>query len=72
MIDDIVIDIWLFRNFVNIDVIRRKCNQMVDLLKYTSNKTTFSGVAIWLKKVHFKKNYKSTHNKDAKITFELF
>ena len=45
---------------------------MMDLLKYTSNKTIFSGVAIWLKKVHFKKNYKSTHNKDAKITFELF
>ena len=41
---------------------------MMDLLKYTSNKTIFSGVAIWLKKVHFLKYYKSTHNKDDKIT----
>ena len=38
MIDDISIDLWFFENFASIENIRRKCNIMVDLLKFTSNK----------------------------------
>ena len=39
MIDNIVIDIWFSWNFINIDdIIKKKCNLIVDLLKFTSNK----------------------------------
>ena len=38
MIDDIAIDLWFFENFASIENIRRKCNIMVDLSKFTSNK----------------------------------
>ena len=38
MTDDIAIDLWFFENFASIENIRRKCNIMVDLLKFTSNK----------------------------------
>ena len=31
LIDNIVIDLWLFWNFANIEDIKRKCNPMVDL-----------------------------------------
>ena len=38
MIDDIAIDFFISENFVSIKNVRRKCNSMVDLLKFTSNK----------------------------------
>jgi len=37
-IDDIVIDLRFSRNFVNTEDIRRKCNLMISLSKFTSNK----------------------------------
>ena len=44
MIDDITIDFWSSGNFAIMDDIRRKCNPMMDLLKFTSNKKILSGV----------------------------
>ena len=41
LIDDIVNDLWSW-NFTNIEDIRRKCNPMVDLSKFTSNKKKLS------------------------------
>ena len=37
-IDDIVIDLQFSRNFTSIEDIRRKCDPMVDLSKFISNK----------------------------------
>ena len=34
----IVINLWSFWNFANMENIRRKCNSKVDLSKFTSNK----------------------------------
>ena len=36
--NDINIDIWYFGNFENMENIRRKCNLMMDLSKFTFNK----------------------------------
>ena len=44
--DDITIDIWYFWSFAKIEDLRKKCNLMVDLLKFTSNKKRLSGVVI--------------------------
>ena len=44
MIDDIVIDLWSFGNFANMEDIRRKCNAMMDLSEFTSNKKKLSKV----------------------------
>ena len=44
LIDDIVNDFLSFENFVSMEDIRRKCNQMVDLSKFTSNKMILSKV----------------------------
>ena len=41
-IDNIAIDFLFSRNFANIKDIRRKCNPMVDLSKFISNKKIFS------------------------------
>ena len=38
LIDDIIIDIWYFWIFVSTEYIRKKCNSMVDLSKFISNK----------------------------------
>ena len=46
MIGDIAIDIWFFGNFASIDDIKRKCNQMVDLFKFSSNKKILSRVVV--------------------------
>ena len=37
LIDDIAIDIWSYWKFAKMEDIRRKCNPMVDLSKFTSN-----------------------------------
>ena len=42
----ITIDLWFSENFTNIEDIRRKCNLIVDLLKFTSNKKILNGVVI--------------------------
>ena len=38
LIDNIAIDLWSSRNFATMEDVKRKYNQMVDLLKFTSNK----------------------------------
>ena len=38
MIDDIPIDLWSYWNFASIEDIKRKCNIMVDLSKFTPKK----------------------------------
>ena len=44
MIDNIAIDIWSLGNFASMDNIRRKCNLMADLSKFTSNKKILNKV----------------------------
>ena len=44
LIDDITIDFWSSRNFTSIEDLRRKCNPMVDLSKFISNKKILSEV----------------------------
>ena len=44
MIDDIAIDLSSSINFVNTEDIKRKCNPMIDLPKFTSNKNILSEV----------------------------
>ena len=46
LIDNIPIDIWSFLNFANMEDIRRKCNQMVNLSQFTSNIYILSGVVV--------------------------
>ena len=46
LIDNIVIDLWSFEKFANIKDIRRKCNLIVDLSKFTSNKKILSEVIV--------------------------
>ena len=46
-IDDIAIDIYFFRNFASIEDIRRRCNPMVDLLKFTFNKKILSNAVAY-------------------------
>ena len=43
-IDDIAIDFKFFRNLASMEDIRRNCNLMVDLSKFTSNKKILSKV----------------------------
>ena len=43
-IDYIFIDLWSSENFANMEDIKRKCNPMVSLSKFTSNKRILSGV----------------------------
>ena len=43
-IKDIAINLLFFRNFASMKDIRRKCNSMVDLSKFTSNKKILSNV----------------------------
>ena len=43
-IDDIFIDLWFFENFASIEDIRRKCNLMVNLSKFTTNKKILSKI----------------------------
>ena len=38
LIDDIIIDLWSLWNFANMEDIRRKCNPIVNLSQFTSNK----------------------------------
>ena len=45
--DDLFIDIWSFWKFSSIEDLRKKkCNLIVDLPKFTSNKKRLSGVVI--------------------------
>ena len=44
MINYIGIDFWSSRNFASMKDIRRKCNPMVDLSKFTSNKKILSEI----------------------------
>ena len=46
-IDDIAIDIYFFRNFASIEDIRRRCNPMVDLSKFTFNKKILSNAVAY-------------------------
>ena len=38
LIDYIVINLWFSKNFTNIEDIRKKCNPIVNLSKFASNK----------------------------------
>ena len=42
--DDITIDLYFFRNFASMKDIKKICNPMVDLSKFTSNKMILSKV----------------------------
>ena len=42
LIDDITIGLSFSRKFASIENIKRKCNLIVDLSKFTSNKKIFS------------------------------
>ena len=44
LINDIPIDFCSFGNFASLKDIRRKCNRMMNLSKFTSNKKILSGV----------------------------
>ena len=44
LIDNIAIDLWSSRNFATMEDVKRKYNQMVGLLKFTSNKKISSEV----------------------------
>ena len=47
MIDELNIDLFFFyRNFINMEDIRRKYNLIVDLLKFISNKNILNRVVI--------------------------
>ena len=46
MVDDIIIDIWSFGNFANMEDIRRKCNLMIDLSKFTYNKKILNKIVV--------------------------
>ena len=46
LVDNIVIDLRFSRNFTSMEVIRRECNLIVDLLKFSSNKKILSGVVV--------------------------
>ena len=46
LIDDIIINLWSYRKFVSIEDIRRKCNPMVDLSKFITNKKILNRVVI--------------------------
>ena len=50
--DDVGINFWSFKNFVSIEDIRRKCNIIVDLSKFTSN-TEILGRVVVLRGVWF-------------------
>ena len=45
-LDEITIDLWFYWIFASMKDIRRKCNPMVDLSKFTSNKKKKSGVVV--------------------------
>ena len=45
-VDGITIDIKFFRNFTSIEDIKRRCNPIVDLSKFTSNKKILSNVVV--------------------------
>ena len=38
LIDNIAIDFWSSKNFACMKDVKRKCNQMINLSKFTSNK----------------------------------
>ena len=44
LIDNMVIDLWSFENFVSMEDIRRKYNPIVDLLKFIFNKKILSEI----------------------------
>ena len=46
LIDNIFIDFWSFGNFVTMEDIKRKCNPMMDMSKFTSNKKILNGVVV--------------------------
>ena len=46
LINDITIDLWPFWNFANMEDIRRKCNPMVNLSQFTSNKKILNGIIV--------------------------
>ena len=44
IIDDTAIDFYFFRNFASVEDIRRRCNPIVDLSKFTSSKKIWNKV----------------------------
>ena len=44
MIDEIVMDLWSSENFASMEDIGKKCNSIVDLLKFTINKKILNKV----------------------------
>ena len=46
MVDNIAIDLWFYENSISMKDMRRKCNSMIDLSKFTSNKKIWSGVVV--------------------------
>ena len=46
MVDDMIIDFWLSWNFTSMENVRKECNPMVDLLKFTSNEEISNNVIL--------------------------
>ena len=46
LFDDITIHIWSLENFVSVEDIVRKCNPILNLLKFISNKIILSEVIV--------------------------
>ena len=46
LVDNMIIDLWFFGNFLSIENIKRKCNLTVEFSKCTSNKKKLSEVII--------------------------
>ena len=52
LIDNIAIDFWSSKNFACMKDVKRKCNPMINLSKFTSNKKILSKVvALWYNQV---------------------
>ena len=46
LIDNTIIDLWSSTNFSSMEGIKRKCNLMMDLSKFTYNKKILSEVVV--------------------------
>ena len=57
MIDNKVIDLWSSKNFASIENMKRKCNSIVDLSKFTSNKKILSRVVTICSQILSFKNF---------------
>ena len=55
--DNKVIDLWSSKNFASMENMKRKCNPIVDLSKFTSNKKILSRVVTICSQILSFKNF---------------